>query len=163
MLRLAGVPASTKAEYSGDVRLTADQLVTQYLTGKADRDHFTFCGFHTGSSRPDFLTVNFSLTQQSPPVDTADSEFKAYRMGRVARVSNRAGFLYFDCSSTKFEGSTQLVRAEVDPLYRVTEPLATAREDYLRALHGSSRVLSRLLGCKPGTGITGSFTVPPAA
>ncbi|MYY00052.1 hypothetical protein GT045_35990 [Streptomyces sp. SID486] len=160
--RLADIHGPAKVEYEGDPALTASQLAAQYLTGKADQKDYFFCGAYRGSAEHESVRINFSLTQELPRASTTGSEFKGYRMGKLARVSSRAGYLYFDCSSVKFDRTTQLVRAEIDPITGVTEPSDAAREDNLRVLHGSSRALSRLLECEPGTGITGSFTVPPA-
>ncbi|MEU7414155.1 hypothetical protein AB0B40_33425 [Streptomyces sp. NPDC042638] len=159
--RLADIPAPAKVEYEGDPALTANQLVTQYLTGKPDQREYFFCGAYKDSSEHESVRIDFSLTHVLPRADTTGSEFQGYRMGKAARVSSRAGYLYFDCSSAKFDRTTQLVHAELEPIFRVTETAAAAREDNLRVLHGSSRALSRLLGCEKGTGITGAFTMPP--
>ncbi|MFG2931950.1 hypothetical protein [Streptomyces achromogenes] len=84
-------------------------------------------------------------------------------MRKAALVGPRTASLYFDCSSAKFDGTTQLVRGEVRTAYEDTEPPAAARKGHLRVLHDSSRALSDLLGCEGGTGITGAFAMPPEA
>ncbi|MGW1597056.1 hypothetical protein [Streptomyces sp. NPDC002343] len=162
MLRLADVPASAKADYVGDPRRTADQLAAQYLTGRADETGLSFCGAYAGSSGPASVEVQFSLSRALPRKRAAAADFKEYRMGKAALVGAKTAFLYFDCSSSKFDGTTQLIRGEVRTTYEDTEPPAVAREDHLRVLHDSSRVLSGLLGCGQGSGITGAFTMPPA-
>ncbi|MDN3265546.1 hypothetical protein QWJ26_38235 [Streptomyces sp. CSDS2] len=84
-------------------------------------------------------------------------------MGKAALVGPKTASLYFDCSSAKFGGTTQLLRGEIRATYEDTEPPAAARKDHLRVLHDSSRALSDLLGCEGGSGITGEFVMPPAA
>ncbi|WP_225823246.1 hypothetical protein [Streptomyces naphthomycinicus] len=162
MRRLADVSASAKTEYSGHPQRVADQLATQYLTGKTDSRWSYFCGAYVGSSGLDSVKVQFSLTRELPPKESTTSDWKYYRLGKRTHIGRKAGFLYFDCSSAKFGGTTQLVSGEVRSSRDVTESLASAHEDNLRVLHNSGRALSALLKCRAGSGITGSFTMPPA-
>ncbi|MEU3525564.1 hypothetical protein AB0E62_17105 [Streptomyces sp. NPDC038707] len=160
MLRLADTPASTKAEYLGEPRRTAEQLAAQYLTGKTDETGLSFCGAYTKSSGPASVEVEFSLSRRLPRERATATDFTRYRMGKTALVGTKTAFLYFDCASAKFDGTTQLVRGEVRTAHENAEPPAAARKDHLRVLHDSSRALSGLLGCETGSGITGPFVMP---
>jgi hypothetical protein len=165
MKRISDIPASTKATILGDPQRAADGLVAQHDTGTVSEwDDEYFCSAHRGSAGLDSARVEFSLAEEPPEAGQVASIFKEYRMAKSALAGIKVGVLYFECSSKKFSsgtGATVLVRGEVRSRYETSEPEDAAREDTLRIVYESSRILSGLLDCKSNAGLPNSFTMPP--
>ncbi len=85
-------------------------------------------------------------------------------MAKTALAGVKVSVLYFECSSKKFSlgaGATVLIRGEFRATLEPSEREDAARQDTLRVVYESSRILSGLLNCKSNAGLPATFTMPP--
>ncbi|WP_329457630.1 hypothetical protein [Streptomyces sp. NBC_01497] len=119
------------------------------------------------------LSVGFSTTTSESADGPVADTLKKYDVGRRALVGVARAYLYFDCASPKFYGSTQQKpavvlgqltnNAEGQGRYHPKGGEEKVREANLTVLHSLSLVMAKELGCVGNAGLTSDSTFRPGA